>query len=171
MRLSIITLLMAAGFAVAADGPKPVTYLNGNLEGFAQNASGTLDIRSAKTMKLHTKAANIEIPYEAVSKTERTTPKVVTEKEPLYKVWTLPKRLTPPTPLDQVVVNYTDKSGAEKSVTIEMQKSTADWVVANVERAAARNAANGGSWWGDSYWKTKRNKDQWGGAGPVAQRE
>jgi hypothetical protein len=26
------------------------------------------------------------------------------------------------------------------------------------------------NWWGDGYWKTTRNKDQWGGAGTVAQK-
>ncbi len=171
MRLSIISLLLAAGIAVAADGPKPVTYLNGNIEGFAQNASGTLDVRSAKTMTLRTKGADVEIPYAAVSKTDRTTPLVSVAKDPLYKVWSLPQRLMPPTPLQQLVVTYKDKAGAEKSVTLEIQKATADRVLANVEQAAARNAANSGAWWGDSVWKTQRNKDQWGGSGAVAQRE
>jgi hypothetical protein len=52
-----------------------------------------------------------------------------------------------------------------------MEKKVADHLQANVELASERKAADAGAWWGDSIWKTKRNKDQWGGSGVVAQRE
>jgi hypothetical protein len=165
------TLALATGIAVAADRPQPVTYLNGNIEGFSQNAGGTLELRDTKAMVLRSKDANVEIPYSAVSMTGRKTVAVLTQKDPLYKVWSLHKRLLIPVPLEEMAVAYKDKNGTEKTVTIEMEKKTADRVQVNIERAAQRKASDAGAWWGDSLWKTSRNKDQWGGAGVVAQRE
>jgi hypothetical protein len=54
---------------------------------------------------------------------------------------------------------------------MEMERSAADRVQAQIQQAMDRNAANSGAWWGDSVWKTARNKEQWDGAGVVAQRE
>ena len=171
MRFSLITFILASGVALAADNIKPVTYLEGNLEGFAANASGTLEFRDSKVMVLHSKGVDAVIPYNVVSKTSQKVVPVVTEKDPLYKVWSLHKRLLPPTPLHAVMVVYKDKAGTEKPITVEMQKVAADRVQAQVKQAADWKAANAGSWWGDSVWKTQRNKEDWGGAGVIAQRE
>jgi hypothetical protein len=168
MRFSLVFITLAAGLAVAAD--KPVTYLEGNVEGLTQNATGTLQFKSSKVMVLHAKGADVTVPYAAVSKTERKTAPVLTEKDPLYKVWMIHKRLLIPTPLQLVTVVYADKTG-EKSITIEMDKAAADRVQAQVQQTADKIAANQGAWWGDSVWKTQRNKDQWSGSGVVASRE
>ena len=124
MRFSIIFTL-AAGLALASDNSKPVTYLEGNLEGFTANASSTLEFRDSKAMVLHTKGADAVIPYSVVTKTSEREVPVVTEKDPLYKVWAIHKRLLIPTPLHAVTVHYKDKTGAEKSITLEMEKSAA----------------------------------------------
>jgi hypothetical protein len=171
MRFSLFALIMTAGFALASDNVKPVTYLEGNLEGFAVNASGTLEFRDSKAMVVHTKGADAVIPYGVVSKTSDNLIPVVTEKDPLYKVWSLHKRLLVPNPLHAVTVVYKDKAGVEKTLTLEMEKAVADRLQAQVKQETDRNAANAGSWWGDSVWKTSRNKADWGGAGVIAQRE
>jgi hypothetical protein len=168
MRFSIVFLTLAAGLAVAAD--KPVTYLEGNVEGLAQNASGTLQFKNSKVMVLHAKGAEVTVPYSAVSKTDRKTAPVLTEKDPLYKVWMIHKRLLIPTPLQLVTVAFNDKTGTAKTITIEMDKAAADRVQAQVQQAADKTAADQGTWWGDSVWKTQRNKDQWA-PGVVASRE
>lgn len=171
MRFSLITLLLAAGTALAADNVKPVTYLEGNLEGFATNASAKLEFRDSRAMALHAKGSDAVIPYAAVSKTSERIVPVVTEKDPLYKVWSLHKRLLIPTPLHAVTVVYKDKAGVEKSVTLEMEKAAAARLQAQVKQVTDKSAANNGSWWGDSVWKTQRNKTEWGGSGVIAQRE
>ena len=53
-------------------------------------------------------------------------------------------------------------------MTIELSKTAAAGLLATIERHSGKVADN--NWWGDSYWKTTRNKDQWGGAGTVAQK-
>jgi len=168
---SIITFTLATGIALAADGVKPVTYLEGNLEGFAPNASATLEFRDSRVMALHAKDSDVVIPYGVVSKTNRKTVPLLTEKDPIYKVWNIHKRLLIPTPQEQVTVSYRNQAGAEKTATLEMDKASADRLQAHVKQATDRNAANAGAWWGDAVWKTDRNKDQWGGAGVMAQRE
>jgi hypothetical protein len=169
MRFSLVFITLAAGLAVAAD--HPVTYLEGNVEGLPLNAIGTLQFKDAKAMVLHSKEGNVVVPYAAVSKTESHAAPVTTEKDPLYKVWDLHKRLLIPTPLQQVTVAFHDKTGAEKSIVIEMDKKSAKRVQAQVAQAIEKSAANGGAWWGDAVWKTARNKEQWSGSGVVASRE
>lgn len=166
----LTTVILASGVALASDNVKPITYLEGNLEGFVANVGGKLEFRDSKAMVLHAKGWEAVIPYAAVSKTSEKEIPVVTEKDPLYKVWSLHKRLLIPTPLHAVTVVYKDK-GAEKTVTLEMEKSSANRVQAQIKQAAERKAANDGAWWGDSVWKTARNKQDWGGAGVMAQRE
>lgn len=171
MRFSLITLVLATGVALASDNVKPATYLEGNLEGFTANAGVTLEFRDYNAMAVHAKGADQVIPYAAVSKTSERLVPVVSEKDPLYKVWSLHKRLLIPNPLHAVTVVYTDKAGVEKSVTLEMEKASAERLQAQVKQVADKAAANNGSWWGDSVWKTQRNKTEWGGAGVIAQRE
>ena len=169
MRFSLVFLTLAAGLAVAAD--KPVTYLESNVEGIAVNATGTVHFKDSKAMVLHTKGADVLVPYAAVTKTERKTVPVVVDKEPVYKVWAVHKRLLIPNPLEQVTVAFMDRSGAAKSVTIETDKHTADRVEAQIQQVSEQIAANQGNWWGDSVWKTERNKGQWSGSGVYASRE
>ncbi len=169
MRFSLVFFTLAAGLAVAAD--KPVTYVESNVDGLAVNATGTLHFQDSKSMVLHAKGAEVLVPYAAVTKTTRKTVPVVVDKEPIYKVWAVHKRLLIPNPLEQVTVAYNDKSGAAKSVTIETDKGTADRVEAQVQQVADKISANQGNWWGDSVWKTNRNKDQWAGSGVIASRE
>lgn len=171
MRFTLITLTLACGFAVAADGPKTVTYIKGSVEGLSPNETATMTLPDTKVLVLKTKDSGLEIPYAAIVKSGRAIVEAEVENEPLYKVWSLHERLLPPAPKHQLTLDYKTKSGVEQSVTLSMDKATADKVMAHVDRAAARNSANAGNWWGDDYWKTKRNQNQWGGAGTVAQRE
>lgn len=170
MRTTLITLTLAASFALAADTPKDVTYLKGTIEGFAQNEAARLALPDTKVMVLKTDTASVEIPYGAITKSDRKVVAVEVENEPLYKVWSLHERLLPPAPKHELSFEYQTKAGTQ-TLTLSMDKGEADKVMRFVDRAAERNKANAGAWWGDDYWKTARNKDQWGGAGTVAARE
>ena len=68
----------------------------------------------------------------------------------------------------QMTLAYTNGSGQDQTMTIELSKVAADNLLATIERHSGKVADN--NWWGDSTWKTTRNKDQWGGAGTVAQK-
>jgi hypothetical protein len=106
-----------------------------------------------------------------VTNSESKEQPVFDEKEPMYKFWTLRKKLLPPTPLQEVTIEYKDAKGAANSVTLSMEKPLADWLAARLLKAEERKAELRGEWWGDQVWKTKRNETGWGGAGEIASRE
>ncbi len=171
MRLTL-TFICAAGLALAANAPKDITYVEGTLDGFSLATKTTLELASVKHLVLHAKGSpDVEVPYANVTATTHATVPVSVEKEPLFKVWDLPKRLAPPAPVEKVALQFVDKTGAKQSVTFETDKKTATKVLANVKQASSKRASDGGAWWGDGVWKTKRNQGEWGGAGPIASRE
>lgn len=171
MRLTL-TFFLVAGLAMAANTPQEVTYVDGTLDGFSLATETTLQLASAKHMVLHAKGAkNVEIPFSSVTSVDRQTVPVSVEKEPLYKVWNLPKRLAPAAPVEKLAFEFRDKSGSIQRVTLETDKKTADRVQANLKLAAQKRANDHGAWWGDEVWKTNRNKSEWGGAGAIASRE
>jgi hypothetical protein len=57
------------------------------------------------------------------------------QKDPIYKVWKLPKRLV-------------HRSSKPETRTVEAP-------------ATAESAKPANEWWGDQYWKTNRNAQQW----------
>jgi hypothetical protein len=89
------------------------------------------------------------------------------QSEPAYKVWALPKRLMK-SETRQMTLAFKAGNGLDQTMTIEMSRASADGVLATIERHSAKVA--NGDWWGDSYWKTSRNRDTWGGAATVAQK-
>jgi hypothetical protein len=155
-------LMLACGTARAANyGPYPVTYLKGNIEGLDQNAGGTLDLTNTKVLKLQANDSKLEVPYSAIFGAERKEVVITVEKEPLYKVWALPKRLAPLIPPHEVSFDYKDKTGNLHSITLEMEPATADRFFGRLKQAETKKAATRGDWWGDSVWKTHRNEPGW----------
>jgi hypothetical protein len=166
--LTLPTLtILAGGLLVAADSAT-VTYIDGNVAELAPNSGATLYMNSPQSMELKTPLHSVQIAYAQISKAELGSVMVHTaDPEPLYKVWALPKRLIK-SETQQMKLAFTDGKGQNQTMTIEMSKTSADGVLATIERHSAKVAND--SWWGDNYWKTTRNKDTWGGAGTVAQK-
>jgi hypothetical protein len=162
-----ILMILAGGLLAAADSAT-VTYIDGNVAELAPNSGATLYLTSPQSMELKTPLHKVQIPYAQISKAELGSVTVHTsEPEPLYKVWALPKRLMK-SETQQMTVAFTDGNGQDQTMTLEMSKTSADSVLATIERRSPK-VANAG-WWGDSIWKTTRNRDTWGGAGTVAQK-
>ena len=117
-------------------------------------------------MELKTPLHKVEIPYSQISKAELGSVMVHTaDPQPAYKVWSLPKRLMK-SETRQMTLSYTNEKGVDQTMTIQMSRAAADGVYSTIERNNAKVSSN--DWWGDKYWKTARNSDQWGGAGTVA---
>ena len=166
--LTLPTLTILAGGLLAAADSATVTYIDGNIADLSPKTGATLYLNNSVSMELRTPLHAVQIPYVQISKTELGSVQAHTsEPEPLYKVWALPKRLIK-SETRQMTVVYTNGSGQEQTMTLELSKIAADNVLATIERHSAKVANN--NWWGDNYWKTTRNKDQWGGAGTVAQK-
>ena len=171
MRLTI-TFICAAGLALAGNTTKDITYVEGTLDGYSLETKATVELASSKHLVLHGKdAADVAIHYADVTASEHKTVIVAPEKDPLYKVWDLPKRLATPDSEQRITLHFVDKNGAKQSVSFETDKKTAAKVMGAVKLASDKRAADGGAWWGDKMWKTKRNQGEWGGSGPIASRE
>ena len=166
--LTVPTLTILAGGLLAAADSATVTYIDGNVAELTPNSGATLYMTNPQTLELKTPLHKIQIPYAQISKAEVGSVMVHTaDPEPLYKVWALPKRLMK-SETQQMTLAFKDANGQDQKMTIEMSKTSADSVLATIERHSPKVANTG--WWGDSYWKTNRNRDSWGGAGTVAQK-
>jgi hypothetical protein len=162
------TLTILAGGLLAAADSATVTYIDGNVANLTPSTGATLYMNNPRTMELKTPLHKVQIPYAQISKAELGSVMVHTaDPEPLYKVWALPKRLIK-SETQQMTLAFTDANGQAQNMTIEMSKVSADGVLATIERHSAKVANTG--WWGDNVWKTNSNKDNWGGAGTVAQK-
>ena len=164
--LTLPTLTILAGGLLLAAGSQEVTYIDGNIADFTPNTAATLDVNRSQAMELRTPLHSVQVPYANISEARLGDVKShASQPEAAYKFWALPKRLMK-TENQQIVVAFTNASGQDQKITLELSKPAASSVLAAIERHNAKVA----NWWGDTYWKTTRNKDSWGGAGTVAQK-
>lgn len=171
MRFLFATFVFASAIATATDAPKEFQFLDGEVTGIEKDSIGIMELESASVLTLQAPTKTLEIPYAAVTKSTRKPAASFDEKQPLYKFWALGKKMMPNLPVEDVTLHFTNGDGKTASMTIEMYQQHADRIMARIEKAAAKNAANRGEFWGDRVWKTKRNQDSWGGVGIVAARE
>ncbi len=159
--------ILAGGLLLAAD-PQTVTYIGGTVADLAPNTGATLYFNSPQTMELRTPLHSVEVPYARIVRVEMGP--IVdhsSEAEPPYKLWTIPKRLIK-TEGQEMTLAFTGENGQEQTMTVELPKKAAPKLLARIERHSGRVANN--NWWGDGYWKTTRNKDQWNGPNTIAQK-
>lgn len=169
MRLLILPTLtiLTGGLLLAADSAT-VTYVDGNIADFTPNTGASLYLNNPQSMEIRTPLHAVQVPYRQILKAELGPVQVHTpEPEKMYKVWALPKRLMK-SETQQMTVAFKNASGQDQTMTIELAKKTASGLLANIERHNGTVADS--NWWGDNYWKTTRNQDQWGGAGTIAQK-
>ena len=166
--LTLPTLTILAGGLLAAADSATVTYIDGNVAELSPSTGATLYLNNPQSMELKTPLHKVQIPYAQISKAELGSVMVHTpDPEPLYKVWALPKRFIK-SETQQMTVAFKGGNGQDQTMTIELAKPAAAALVATISRHSGKVADS--TWWGDGYWKTARNKDQWGGAGTVAQK-
>ena len=166
LTLPTITIL-AGGLALAAD-PAAVTYVSGNIADFAPNSGATLYLNDPQSLELRAPLHKVQVPYSQIQKAELGGVTAhSSEPEALYKVWALPKRLIK-SETRQMTVAFKGADGQDQTMTLDLSKSAASGLLARIGR---RNGTVADSqWWGDGYWRTTRNKDQWNGATTVAQK-
>lgn len=166
--LTLPTLTILAGGLLLAADSETITYIDGTLADLSPNSGATLHLNSPQSMELRTPLHKVQVPYGQISKAELGSVNVHSpEPQPLYKVWALPKRMIK-SETQQMTVAFKNENGQDQTMTIELAKPAAVALLATIEHHSGKVANS--NWWGDGYWKTTRNKDQWGGAGTVAQK-
>jgi hypothetical protein len=166
--LTLPTLTILAGGLLLGADSQTVTYIGGTLADLAPNSGATLYMNNSKSMELRTPEHSVQVPYGQILNAELGAVVVHSpESDAPYKFWALPKRLVT-AEARQMTISFTNADGQDQTMTVELPKKAADRVFATIERHSGKVANN--NWWGESVWKTSRNKDQWGGAGTVAQK-
>ena len=168
MRFLILpTLTIFAGGLLLAADPQTVTYIGGNVADLAPNTGATL-YSSSQAMELRTPLHTVEVPYAQISKAEMGQIVEHTyEPEAPYKVWSLPKRLIR-TQGQEMTLTFSGANGESQTMTIELSKKAAAKLMTRIERRSAIVANS--NWWGDDYWKTNRNKEQWNAPSTIAKK-
>jgi hypothetical protein len=168
-RMMRITSLLALGLlaGVAAFGAprwEATTYVDGNVKDLAPNTGGTLQFPDDKTMYFNTGAKSIPVPYASIDKAELGPTKVHSHDVPLYKIWALPKRFGGKTQTQYLSLRFKNTDGEENNMTLELPQSTAPTVLSTIQTRSGMKPPikpDEDESWGDEYWKTARNADQW----------
>lgn len=173
---SLILALTACGAVFAASRAETATYVDGNLTGVSPNTGGTLTFSDDDAMYLRTGLETIAVPYAEINNAELGAVKENSHDVPFFKVWAHKKSAK--TETQYLIVNFKNEAGEEKNMTLELAKSAAAGVLADLQTRTGKTFApalktatstaktstapkQADNWWGDEFWKTPRNSDKW----------
>ena len=171
MRIAMLIAIaaLAAGYASAGTHNESATYVEGNLSSVVANSGGWLVVGGENAIELKTGLATVAVPYTNVSKAELGAVRQHPSDVPMYKVWSLHKHFSK-NETQFLKIEFKDDQGEQRNMTIELAKGTAEDVVESISKhnpqastgqPAVAEAAKEKTWWGDEYWKTKRNAAKW----------
>ena len=158
--LLILTLAASSSLLRAATSHE-ATYVVGNLDGIEPGAGGIVHV-GADRLTFRSGKLTIDAPFSKITGTELGAKLTHSEDVPLYKVWELHKRFGDKTTYQNFTVNFTDASGHEQSMTLEMPASAVALMHETLERQTGQKARRQrDDWWGDEIWRTDRNHESW----------
>ena len=160
--MRVLGILMICGAAaLAAEAGGPAVYTVGNLQGISPGTGGIVVLESRKLVFRSGKSVTA-VPYADIMDAELGAKMAPATDAPLYKVWRLPKRISPDRVLHQMLtIEFADKAGNAQTMTFEMEEPAAAATLEQIEirQGKRHRATNGDPWWGDSLWKTSRNNN------------
>jgi hypothetical protein len=159
-RVPKVLLVCCAVVMAGAPGGRAV-YTVGNLEGISPGVEGIL-VLEASNITFRTRKLNTAVAYTDIQEVELGAKSNPPDDAPLYKVWRLPKRVSPERVLRQMLtIEFTDKSGKAQTMTLEMEEPAAAATLEQIEirQGKRHRSTNGDPWWGDNVWKTPRNNN------------
>ncbi len=134
MHTRLLVLIASAALTFAAGVTSETsTYIDGTLPGISPNTGGTLVLSDAKALSFRTGLTTVSINYAQVTHVELGATKETSHDVPVYKVWALHKRLGGKTQTQLLVVNFKDETGSDKSMTLEVAKSSANSVLSTIK--------------------------------------
>lgn len=137
-----------------------VQYVGGTVEAIPVNAAGTFNFDDAKELQFNYGGSIYKLPYEQITNMD-------IKRAELRRVHRIPvPSVFPSHWRDVLSISYKDASGATGTLKFEMPTLEAIDARENIEQkkspAGESTATSQNSvWWGDSYWKTNRNKAAW----------
>ncbi len=130
-RLVVLIALAALTFAGGVSS-ETSTYVDGTLPGISPNTGGTLMLSDEKALSFRTGLATVSIAYANITHVELGATKETSHGVPAYKVWALHKRLGGKTQTQLLVVNFKNEAGEDRSMTLEVSKTSANGVLSTI---------------------------------------
>jgi hypothetical protein len=147
--------------AVVRASSDTVQYVGGTVKSIPVNSAGTFNFDDAKEFRFSYNGSVYRLPYDQITSTD-------IEKADVRRVMHIFPAVSPIASHrhQTLVINYTDGTGATGSVNFELMSYKAEEAQQTIAakkspgpNPADSQAAN--AWWGDSIWKTTRNKAAW----------
>jgi hypothetical protein len=138
-----------------------VQYVGGTVKSIPVNSTGVLSFEDAKEFRFTYNGSVFHLPYDQVTTTD-------IEKADARRVWKVFPVVSPiaKNRKQTLVINYSDSNGTTGTLNFELAAYRAldaqQTILAKkspISPAAAIAASN--EWWGDRFWKTKRNQAVW----------
>ncbi len=154
----VFAAVPSAAVLAASDS---VQYVGGTVKSIPVNSTGTFNFEDAKEFRFTYNGSMFKLPYDQITSTD-------IEKADVRRVMHIFPAMSPIAShrKQTLIINYTDASGAAGSLNFELASYRAtdaqETIAAKkspVPSYAAAAASN--EWWGNSVWKTKRNKAAW----------
>jgi hypothetical protein len=145
--------------AVVRAASETVQYVGGTVKSIPVNSTGTFNFEDAKEFRFKYNGSVYKLPYDQITGTE-------IEKAEIRRVMHVFPAMSPIAShrRQTLVINYTDPSGATGTLNFELMAYRAldaqETIAAKRSPVAASSPASS-EWWGDTYWKTKRNQAVW----------
>jgi hypothetical protein len=160
MRQVLISALVFAAVppAVVRAASDTTQYVGGTVKSIPVNSAGTFNFEDAKEFRFTYGGSLYKLPYDQITSTS-------IEKADIRRVWHVFPAMSPIADHRQqtLVINFTDATGATGTLNFELMQYRAveaqETIAAKKSPAAATTAET--AWWGDKYWKTKRNVAIW----------
>ena len=163
MRQILISALVLAALPPAAvlAASDSVQYVGGTVKSIPVNSTGTFNFEDAKEFRFTYNGSMFKLPYDQITSTD-------IEKADVRRVMHIFPAMSPIAShrKQTLIINYTDASGAAGSLNFELpayRATDAQETIAAKKSPVPSYAAAAASneWWGNSVWKTKRNKAAW----------
>lgn len=156
--------------AVVRGASDTAIYVGGSVKSIPLNLTGTLDVTERGELRFDYGAAVYKLPCSQITST------ATSQDEPRRLLHRIPMpSLAPQRKKQTLTVNFKDGAGISGTLNFELTASQASAVLETIaiKKATPEVAGPGLSdsdWWGDKYWKTIRNRNEWeGGANPASQ--
>lgn len=147
--------------AVRAASDNNVQYVGGTVKSIPVNSNGKFSFEDAKEFRFTYNGSVFKLPYDQITGTD-------IEKAEVRRVLHVFPAMSPIAShrKQTLVINYTDAGGTPGTLNFELisyraieAQETLAAKRSPITPAAAIAASN--EWWGDKYWKTKRNQATW----------
>ena len=142
--------------AILKGASSTVEYIGGTAKSIPLNSSGSLSVSDSKELQFNYGQSAYKIPYSQITGTNvvQGEGRRILGKIPVPTMFPGRKKQT-------LAINYKDPAGTSGTLNFELTASEATAVRDGIEEkqiVARTPQQDPQEWWGDKYWKTKRNQ-------------